>query len=368
MITVFSHEVSINALVDTGSSVNLLRRDILRWFRRTWIMQRQKRSDSCSRGQVNPQTGNKAFDELMRRNAVVFSAKGETNGTCTLTALTIKTNSAPINQKTYRTPLNKRLVVEVAIDEMLAEDVIEPSCSPWASPITLVPKSDNSIHFCVDYRRLNSGTEKYTYPLPLIQDIFDQIGGSVIFSTLDLKAGYWQLPVAKEDIHKTAFRCHKELFQFRVMPFGLCNAPAVYQRTTDHLLSGLIGVCVQVYLDDIIVCSRTASDHEYHLQCVFDRLRMAGLRLKPTKCSFGLSQVKLLGYILDADGIRADPEKARTINDLQPPTTVREVRLFLNMTGYYRQCMPGYARIEEPLVRLTRKHARFEWDKSTGSI
>ena len=441
MITVFSQEVSINALVDTGSSVNLLRRDIfdsitarthqvghlrkspplqgvnglsldvmgqtqvriagirepievviakdlpyemiigdpllrhgravinfhnntLRWFRRTWIIQRQKRSDSCSIGPVTPKTGNKAFDELMRRNADVFSAKGETNGTCTLTALTIKTNSAPINQKAYRTPLNKRLVVEAAIDEMLADGVIEPSCSPWASPITLVPKSDNTIRFCVDYRRLNSVTEKDTYPLPLIQDIFDQMGGSVIFSTLDLKAGYWQLPVAEEDIPKTAFRCHKGLFQFKVMPFGLCNAPAVFQRTMDYVLSGLIGACVQVYLDDIIVYSRNASDHERHLQCVFDRLRMAGLRLKPTKCSFGLSQVKLLGYILDADGIRADPEKARAINDLQPPTTVREVRSFLGMTGYYRQCMPGYARIEEPLIRLTRKHARFEWDKS----
>ena len=147
-------------------------------------------------------------------------------------------------------------------------------------------------------------TEKDTYPLPLIHDIFDQVGGSRIYSTMDPKAGYWQLPVAETDIPKTAFRCHQGLFEFVRVPFGLTNAPAVFQRAMDKLLSDLVGKCVLVYLDDIVVYSKSADDHEKHLQLVFNRLRQAGLRLKRTKCSFGLSEIRLLGYILNSEGIK----------------------------------------------------------------
>ena len=252
-------------------------------------------------------------------------------------------------------------MIDDAIEEMLEEGVIRNSASPWASPVTLVPKKDGSIRFCVDYRRVNSVTEKDTSPLPLIQDIFDQVGGSAIYSTLDLKSGYWQLPVAEADIHKTAFRCHRGLFEFVRMPFGLANAPAVFQRTMDRLMADLIGVCVLVYLDDIVVYSTSIQDHHKHLQLVFDRLRNAGLRLKPTKCHFGMSEVKLLGYILSGAGIRTDPEKVVAINNLGSPESVPEVRSFLGMTGYYRQCIPDYAKIAEPLVALTRKHEQFSW-------
>ena len=139
--------------------------------------------------------------------------------------------------------------------------------------ITLVPKRDNSTRFCSDYRKVNAETEKNSYPIPLIRDLLDEMGGSKVFSTMDLKSGFWQLPVAKEDQPKTAFRCHLGLFQCKRIPFGLCNAPAVFKKTMDKVLSGIIGRFVWVYLDDIIVFRDNMEDHEYHLQCVFDRLR-----------------------------------------------------------------------------------------------
>ena len=198
------------------------------------------------------------FDQLVNKNSYGVSAKGEPTGQCGLAELRIKTRGAPIFQKVYRTPLSKRKLIDDAIREMLEDGVIRPSSSPWASPVTVVPKKYGSIRFCVDYRKLNSITEQDTYPLPLIQDIFDQVGGSRIYSTMDLKARYWQLPVAEADIPKTTFRCHRGLFEFVRMPFGLANSPAVFQRVIDKLLSGLVGKCVLVYLDDIVVYSNSA--------------------------------------------------------------------------------------------------------------
>ena len=139
--------------------------------------------------------------------------------------MTIKTTGRSIWQKAYRSLLHKRRLIEEEIETMLTEGVIRPSAAPWSSPVTLVPKKCGAIRFCVDYRKLNEVTQNDTYPLPLIQDIFDQLGGSVVFSTLDLRSGYWQLAVAEEDIPKTAFRCHKGLFEFVKVPFGLANAP-----------------------------------------------------------------------------------------------------------------------------------------------
>ena len=153
-------------------------RNVLRWFTREWPLRHLRHSSFASIGPVHPATGHAVFDELIRLNEDVFSAKGEPNGECELTALTIKTNCSPICQKAYRTPLCKRKLIDEAINEMLEDGVIQPSSSPWASPVTLVPKKDGSIRFCVDYRRLNAVTTNDTYPLPLIQDIFDQVGGS----------------------------------------------------------------------------------------------------------------------------------------------------------------------------------------------
>ena len=148
--------------------------------------------------------------------------------------------------------------------------MIRPSPSPWASPVTPAPKRDGSIWFCVDLRRVNDVTKKDRYPLPLIQDIFDQLGGSCVYSTLDLRAGFWQLPVVEGDIPKTAFQCHRGHYEFLKLPFGLANAPSAFQRTMDFVLSDLIGVSALVYVDDIVVFSPDLDTHARHLREVFE--------------------------------------------------------------------------------------------------
>ena len=175
-----------------------------------------------------PVTGHQRYDNFLKRHVTVFSAEGEVNGDYNVTKLEIQTSRPPISQKAYRTPLHKQRLIEDCLDEMLCDGVIQPSSSPWASPVTLVPKRDGSTRFCVDYRRLNEVTIKDTYPLPVISDIFDQVAGSVVYSTLDLKAGYHQIRVAEDDIPKTAFRCHRGLLEFQKMPFGVANGPSVF--------------------------------------------------------------------------------------------------------------------------------------------
>lgn len=307
-------------------------------------------------------TGLDTIDGTLSDFDDVLGMKDDGLGECDLLPFNIDTGSTrPIRQRPYRTPLHKRSIIEEQLQDMLDNGVIQPSQSPWASPITLVPKKDGTLRFCVDYRKLNAVTKKDAYPLPLIQDIFDQLEGAQLFSTLDLKSGYWQIPVATEDRHKTAFVCHAGQFEFRQMPFGAANAPAVFQRTMDHILHGLIGKFCFVYINDIVIYSRNPQEHASHLQAVLQRLREAGLRTKLSKCHFAQQEIKLLGYLVNEHGIRSDPEKTKAIANMRPPTRVTEVRSFLGMTGYYRQTIPDYAHIAAPLTALARKHVRWEW-------
>ena len=273
----------------------------------------------------------------------------------------IETMGPPISLPAYRTPLHKRKLVDDAIDEMLKQHIIIPNISSWAAPVTLIPKKDGTTRFCVDYRKLNDVTVKDQYPIRNIKTIFDSLGGSTVFSALDLRSGYHQIRLDQETIPKTAFRCHRGLFEFLKMPFGLATAPRWFQRIMDTVLEGLIGTICLVYLDDIVVFSPNEEDHLKHLQQVCDRIRSAGLRLKPTKCHIGLKQINLLGHVVNADGISSDPEKVQAIQLLPTPTNIKQVRCFLGMTGYYRDLIPNYADLAEPLVDLTRKHVHFQW-------
>lgn len=268
---------------------------------------------------------------------------------------------APIRQRAYRTPLAKRLIVEAEVRKMLEDGVIRLSKSAWASPITLVPKKDGEIRFCIDYRKLNAVTVKDSHPLPLIQDIFDQLGGSTIFTTLDLKSGYWQVPMDEGSIEKTAFITHQGLYEFVVMPFGLCNAPAIFQRLMQEVLFDVLGKCCMVYLDDIVIYSKSPEEHEENTRKVLDRLGEAGVKLKQSKCTFDAEEVNLLGYIVSPKGITPDPAKTDAIMNLAQPSDVKEVRSFLGMANYYRQCVPNFAAVADPLTDLTRKHSRWTW-------
>ena len=234
---------------------------------------------------------------LLCENTDIFSQGPNDLGRTKLVKHKINTgNAKPIKQPPRRLPYSKRTAANQAITDMENQGIIEPSTSPWASPIVLVEKKDGSLRFCVDYRKLNNITVKDSYPLPRIDDTLDALGGSQWFSTLDLKSGYWQVEMDSNDKEKTAFGVAGGLWQFRVMPFGLCNAPATFERLMDHVLVGLPWTICMVYLDDIIVHGRTFDQELVNLTQVFSCIRNAGLKLAPSKCSLFRQKVK---YILD---------------------------------------------------------------------
>lgn len=204
---------------------------------------------------------------------------------------------------------------------MLESGVCSPSNSPWASPIVLVPKKDGSIRFCIDYRKLNSLTVRDVNPLPRIDDCLAALGGNKYFSTLDLVSGYWQINMAEEDKEKTAFITPSGLYEFNVLPFGLTNAPATFQRYMDTVLAGLKWQCLLVYLDDICVYSNTFEKHLTALELVFVRLDTYQLRLKASKCNLFQEQFLYLGHIVTQTGVQTDPKKIEALKHMPRPVT-----------------------------------------------
>ena len=212
-----------------------------------------------------PLTDIPALDNVLLAYSDVFSGPNDPNGFYNKNPFRIITEGPPIYQRAYRAPLTKRNETSKAIDEMLAEGIIKPSCSPWASPVTLVPKPDKSLRFCVDFHRLNAITKRDRYPLANIHEVFDLLEGSTVFSTLDLKSSYHQMAVHPDDTEKTAFICHRGQFEFLRVPFGLANAPSFFQRTVEYIFRDLLGICVLIYIDDIIVFSPDRDSHIKHV-------------------------------------------------------------------------------------------------------
>ena len=270
-------------------------------------------------------------------------------------------DAGPVRQAVRRVPPQRREEVRKLLSEMLERGVVEPSTSPWASPIVLVRKKDGSTRFCIDYRKLNDVTRKDAYPLPRIDATLDTLHGSQWFSTLDLLSGYWQVEVDEADRQKTAFCTPEGLFQFKVMPFGLCNAPATFQRLMDLVLAGLQWSDCLVYIDDVIVLGRTFDEHLRNLRSVLQRLRESGLRLNQSKCSFFQKEVKYLGHIISRDGVATDPSKTEKVTTWPTPTSVRETQQFLGFAGYYRRFVKDFAQIARSLHRLTERPTNFVW-------
>ena len=270
-------------------------------------------------------------------------------------------DNTPIKQAPRRIPLSKKEAAYAEIHRMAEADVIEPSNSPWSSPIVLVPKPDGSIRFCVDYRKLNDVTKKDAYPLPRINDTLDLLHGSSYYSTIDLASGFWQVGMDIDAQEKSAFCVPNGLYQFKRMPYGLCNAPATFQRLMEQVLSGLNWEICLLYIDDIIVFSSDFSQHLERLDKVMSRIEKSGLKINPKKCKFFTSEVKFLGHIVSAKGISTDPDKISAVKNWPRPYTVKHVRSFLGICSYYRRFVKDFASIAHPLNQLTEKYSTFHW-------
>lgn len=299
---------------------------------------------------------------FLRRYQSVFAKSKNDLGVTNIIQHQIDTgNARPIKQPPRRLPLAKQKEAENEIHRMLDNNIIEPSNSPWSSPVVLVTKRDGSLRFCIDYRRLNNITYKDSYPLPLIQDSLDKLGGMKWFSTLDLASGYWQVAMDPKDIQKTAFVTSQGLFQFKVMPFGLCNAPATFERLMEHVLAGLHYETCLIYLDDVIIFSSDFDSHVHRLEEVLNCIADAGLKVSAKKCHFFQEEVIFLGHKVSRVGIATDPSKSEAVTKWPTPQTVHDVRSFLGTCSYYRRFIKGFADIARPLHKLTEKLNKFQW-------
>ena len=269
----------------------------------------------------------------------------------------------PIKIRPGRMPKSKREEGEKEIKRMLDQGIIVPSKSPWAAPVVLVKKKDGSIRVCTDFRQLNKITIKDSYPLPRIDDSLDALSGSVWFSTLDLASGFWQVEMDPKDQEKTAFATTGGLYEYKVLPFGLANAPATFERLMEQVLMGLHWQTCLVYLDDIIVFSKTFETHLVRLEEVIDRIGAAGLKLSPKKCRLFQSEVVFLGHVVSKDGISTDPSKIEAVHSWPKPKSVKEVRSFLGLCSYYRKFVQGFADKAKPLHELTQKDKSFIWSE-----
>jgi transposase InsO family protein len=270
--------------------------------------------------------------------------------------------TAPVAKKPYRMPVEELALLKEQIDELLAKEFIRPSSSPWGCPVLFVKKRDSTVPRLVsDYRPLNAVTVKNKYPIPRINDLLDQLAGATVFSKMDLRSGYHQIKIREQDIPKTAFVTRYGSYEYTVMSFGLTNAPATFMRLMNSVFMDYLDKFVVIYIDDILVYSKTDEEHAEHLRLILTRLREHRLYAKFSKCEFWLDNLVFLGHVISASGVAVVPDKVQTIMDWVTPMSVKDIRSFLGLAGYYRRFIEGFSKIAKPLTNLLKKDTRFVW-------
>ena len=275
-------------------------------------------------------------------------------------------DAKPIRQRMRRTPLGFQEEEEKHLKKMLEAGVIKPSSSAWAAVPVLVRKKDGSVRWCLDYRALNKVTVKDAFPLPKIEECLDSLAGTRFYSTLDMNSGYWQIELEESDQHKTAFITKYGLFEWTRMGFGLCNAPATFQRAVQLVLHGMQWSKVLSYLDDVVVFGTTFQEARDNLVEALERFQKYNLRLKPKKCHLFQNEVLFLGRLVTPQGVMVNPGSKDTIRNWPIPKCVRDVESFLGFANYHREFISRYAELSQPLYALTGPKVKFMWSTKTG--
>ncbi|GJT25312.1 putative reverse transcriptase domain-containing protein [Tanacetum coccineum] len=275
--------------------------------------------------------------------------------------------ATPVARAPYRLAPSEMQELSNQLQELSDRGFIQPSTSPWGAPVLFVKKKDGSFRMCIDYQELNKLTVKNRYPLPRIDDLFDQLQGSSVYSKIDLRSGYHQLRVRDEDIPKTAFRTRYEHYEFQVMPFGLTNAPAVFMDLMNRVCKPYLDKFVIVFIDDILIYSRNEEEHANHLRIILELLKKEKLYAKFSKCDFWIRIVQFLGHLIDSQGLHVDPAKIEAVKNWASPTTPTEVRQFLGLAGYYRRFIKDFSKIAKSLTELTQKNKKYIWGEDQES-
>ncbi|KAL4016633.1 hypothetical protein IC575_024285 [Cucumis melo] len=279
----------------------------------------------------------------------------------------LEPNTTPISRAPYRMAPVELKELNVQLQKLLNKGFIRPSVSHWGSPVLFVKKKDGSMRLCIDYRELNKVTVKNRYPLPRIDDLFDQLQGATVFSKIDLRSSYHQLRIKDSDISKTTFISRYGHYEFILMSFGLTNAPAVFMDLMNRVFKDFLDLFVIVFIDDILIYSKTETEHEEHLHQVLETLRANKLYAKFSKCEFWLKKVTFLGHVVSSEGVSVDPTKIEAVTNWPRPSTVSEIRSFLGLAGYYRRFVEDFSRIASPLTQLTKKRTLFVWSPTCES-
>ena len=313
-------------------------------------------------------TLNKDFQDkilkLLEDNIEIVATSSEelTPSDLTPHKIELKEGTKPVKQKSYKLTKFKSDILKELLIDLIERKLIEPSHSTWSSPVVLVPKPNGKWRLCVDYRKVNEATEKDSYALPYIDEIFDSLQGAKIFTTMDLYSGYHQILMNDESVEITTFTTKFGNYQFKVMPFGLTNAPATFQREMNQILFPLIGVCVYNFIDDILIYSKSVEEHLIHIQQVLEIFRKHKLKINIEKCQFFRTEVEVLGHKLSTKGLSPMESKIEAIKKWNPPTNIHELRSFLGTVGYYQKFIFNYSKITAPLCKLLRKNTKYVWN------